>query len=130
MHVVVALFRRDWFVAAAMRAMREPPSVGARSIIARATALDNMRRCVVGVCARASRVCVCVTTLGPLFWILDFGLWILDLDLDCDRDSRAGWRPTSSARGKETRYTPTRGVLLRVRCAHRGDDDVERDDEG
>jgi hypothetical protein len=37
-----------------MRAMREPPSVGARSIIARATALDNMRR-VVGVCTRARR---------------------------------------------------------------------------
>lgn len=75
MHVVVALFRRDWFVAAAMRAMREPPSVGARSIIARATALDNMRRCVVGVCARASRVCVCDDFRSAF---LDFGFWTLD----------------------------------------------------
>lgn len=94
MHVVVALFRRDWFVAAAMRAMREPPSVGARSIIARATALDNMRR-VVGVCVRA-RVAVCDDFR---FAFLDFGI---GFGLR-QRDSRLGWRPASSAR--ETIHT-------------------------
>lgn len=70
MHDVVA-FRREWFVAAAMRAIREPPSVGARSIIARATALDNMRRVVEG-CARVA-VWSRSRRLGSLFWIW---IWI------------------------------------------------------
>ena len=77
MHDVVA-FRREWFVAAAMRAIREPPSVGARSIIARATALDNMRR-VVEVCAR-----VAVWVVGA-----SFRFAFLDLDLDLDLDFNA-----------------------------------------
>jgi len=78
MHDVVA-FRREWFVAAAMRAIREPPSVGARSIIARATALDNMRRVVDG-CAR-----VAVWVPGTS----SFRFAFLDLDLDLDLDFNA-----------------------------------------
>ena len=68
MHDVVIVAFRRWFVAAAMRAILDPPSVGARSIIARATALDNMRRSFASpwVCARLG-----VTSLGSLFVILD-----------------------------------------------------------
>ena len=107
MHDVVA-FRREWFVAAAMRAIRDPPSVGVRSIIARATALDNMRRVVEG-CAR---VAVWLTTSSFRFAFLD-----LDLDFNAtDRLARVarGDRRRAHGRRYERRATYSDAFCIRV----------------